>query len=76
MFCQSCRMVKQEQLSWLADRRFYTRRFAFYVGRRWRASPTRGGATALRLDPHTVKALEHEYMREQLLRRAGTPGPA
>jgi transposase len=28
----------------------------------------------LRLDWHTVKALEQQYMREQL-RRAGTPGP-
>jgi transposase len=31
-------------------------------------------AKELRLDWHTVKALEQQYMREQL-RRAGTPGP-
>jgi hypothetical protein len=30
-------------------------------------------AKELRLDWHTVKALEQQYMREQL-RRAGTPG--
>ena len=32
-------MVKQERLAFLADNPFYTKRFAFYVGRRCRASP-------------------------------------
>ena len=31
--CRSCGTVKQETLSWLADNPFYTKRFAFYVGR-------------------------------------------
>ena len=44
------------------------------MGRRCRASPIRDVAKELRLDWHTVKALEQQYMREQL-RRAGTPGP-
>jgi transposase len=66
--------VRQEKLPWLADNPFYTRRFAFYVGRRCRASAIRDVARELRLDWKTVKALEMEYMREQL-RRAGTPAP-
>ena len=74
MACRRCGKVKQEQLAFLADNPFYTKRFAFYVGRRCRASPIRDVAKELRLDWHTVKALEQQYMREQL-RRAGTPGP-
>jgi transposase len=67
--------VKREALSWLADNHFYTRRFAFYVGRRCRSSAIRDVATELRLDWKTVKSQEMEYMREQL-RRTGTPAPA
>jgi transposase len=66
--------VKQEQLAFLADNPFYTKRFAFYVGRRCRASAIRDVAKDLRLAWHTVKTLEMQYMRAQL-RRAGTPGP-
>ena len=73
--CRSCGTVKQETLSWLADNPFYTKRFAFYVGRRCRAATIRDVARELRLDWKTVKALEIEYMREQLC-RAGTPAPS
>jgi transposase len=66
--------VKQERLEFLADNPFYTKRFAFYVGRRCRASAISDVAKELRLDWHTVKALEKQYMGEQL-RRAGSPGP-
>jgi transposase len=72
--CRACGTVKQERLAFLADNPFYSKRFAFYVGRRCRASPIRDVAKELRLDWHTVKALEQPYMREQL-RRVGTPGP-
>ena len=47
-----CGKVKQEQLAFLADNPFYTKRFAFYVGRRCRASPIRDVAKELRLDWH------------------------
>ncbi len=67
--------MKQEQLPWLADNPFYTKRFAFYVGRRCRSSAIYDVARELYLDWKTVKALEMEYMREQL-RRAGTPAPS
>lgn len=61
-------------LDWLAAYPFCTKRFAFYVGRRCRDSSIQGVAAELRLDWRTVKALEMQYMREQL-RRVGTPGP-
>jgi transposase len=66
--------VKQERLDWLADLPFYTKRFAFYVGRRCRDSSLRDIARELHLDWKTVKTLEMQYMREQL-RRVGMPGP-
>jgi transposase len=72
--CRRCAAVKQEKLPWLADNPFYTKRFAFYVGRHCRSSTIHDVARELHLDWKTVKGLETEYMREQL-RRAGTPGP-
>jgi hypothetical protein len=69
--CRRCGKVKQEKLDWLADYPFSTKRFAFYVGRRCRDSSIRDVAEEQRLDWRTVKALEMQYMQEQL-RRAGT----
>jgi transposase len=67
-------MVKQERLDFLADSPFYTKRFAFLVGRRCRVSTIQDVARETHLNWKTVKALEMQYMQEQL-RRAGTPGP-
>jgi transposase len=67
--------VKQERLDWLADNPFYTKRFAFFVGRRCRVATIKDVAQETHLDWKTVKELETQYMREQL-RRAGTPAPA
>jgi transposase len=72
--CRKCGKVKQEKLDWIAECPFYTKRFAFYVGRRCRDATLRDIARELHLDWKTVRALEEQYMREQL-RRAGTPGP-
>ena len=66
--------MKQEQLAWLADSPLYTKRFAFFVGRRCRAATLQDVARELHLDWRAVKALDTQYMREQL-RRVGTPGP-
>jgi transposase len=66
--------VKREYLSWLADSPFYTKRFAFYVGRRCRDSSLKAVAEELGLDWKTVKTLDKQYMKEQL-RRAGRPAP-
>jgi len=70
--CGRCAKVKREQLAWLADNPFYTKRFAFFVGRRCRTGTIRDVARELHLDWKTVKDLEKQYMREQL-RRAGRP---
>ena len=74
MACRRCSAVKQERLPWLADTPGYTKRFAFAVGRRCRAASLQDVAKEFRLEWRTVKALEMQYMREQL-RRAGTPAP-
>jgi transposase len=73
--CRSCGKVKQERLAFLADNPFYTKRFAYFVGRRCRASTIQDVARETYLDWHTIKELEKQYMREQL-RRAGAPAPA
>lgn len=74
VLCRRCGKVKQEKFPWLADNPFYTKRFAWYVGRRCRETTVKDMARELRLDWKTVKALDKEYMTEQL-RRTGTPGP-
>jgi transposase len=70
--CKSCAKVKQERLSWLVDNPFYTKRFAFFVGRRCRVATITDVAKETNLDWKTVKELEKQYMQEQL-RRIGTP---
>ena len=66
--------MKQEKLDWLSEHPLFTKRFAFHVGRRCRDSSIAAVARETKLDWKTVKALEMQYMREQL-RRLGTPGP-
>lgn len=34
VYCRNCHAVKSERLDFLADSPFYTKRFAYYVGRR------------------------------------------
>jgi transposase len=72
--CRRCGAVKREQLDFVADNPFYTKRFAYYVGRRCRGTTINDVAKELALDWHTVKALEKQYMEAQL-KRAGAPGP-
>lgn len=72
--CRRCGTVKQERLEFLADSPFYTKRFAFFVGRRCRASSIQDVARGTHLNWKMVKALEMQYMHEQL-RRAGAPRP-
>jgi len=66
--------VKREKLSFLADNPFFTKRFAYYVGRRCESATIKDIAKELRLDWKTVKELEKQYMREKL-RRTGKPNP-
>lgn len=72
--CKQCGKVKREKLDILADNPFYTKRFAWFVGRRCRVSTVADVAKELHLDWHTVKELDKQYMRAQL-ERAGKPGP-
>jgi transposase len=66
--------VKRERLDFLADNPFYSKRFAYYVGRRCRSTTIKDLAKELNLHWHTVKELDKQYMRAQLA-RTGTPGP-
>jgi len=63
-----------EKLSFLADNPFYTKRFAFYIGKRCSTSTVKDIAEEFHLDRATVKELEIQYMQEKL-RRAGKPRP-
>jgi transposase len=72
--CRRCGGVKRERLDFLADNPHFTRRFAFYVGRRCAQASIRDVAKELELDWDTVKTLEMQYMRAQIT-RAGTPAP-
>ena len=72
--CRCCGVVAREKLDFLADNPFYTKRFAWHVGRRCRASTIKDVAEELHLDWQTVKELDKQYMAAQL-ERAGTPGP-
>jgi transposase len=66
--------VKGERLDFLAENPRYTKRFAYYVGRRCRQSTIKDVAEELDLHWETVKTLEKQYMRAQLA-HVGTPGP-
>ena len=70
----SCGKVKREWLEFLADNPFYTKRFAYYVGRRCRSTTIKDVAEELKLDWHAVKELDKQYMTAQLA-KAGRPGP-
>jgi transposase len=74
VFCRRCDAVKQERLAFLADHPFYTKRFAFFVGRRCRTATIQDVARETRLNWKTIKALEMQYMEAQL-KRAGAPRP-
>ena len=66
--------VKTERLDWLADIPFYTKRFAWHIGRRCRGASISDVAKEFRFDWQTVKTLDKQYMTEQL-KRAGMPSP-
>jgi len=72
--CRRCGKVKRERLAFLADNPLYTKRFAYFVGRRCRQATIKDVAKELALAWQTVKVLEQQYMAAQL-KRAGTPAP-
>jgi len=60
--------VKREKIGWISGNPFYTKRFSYYVGRKCCAMTIVDVSRELKLDWHTVKSLEKEYMQEQLRR--------
>ena len=60
VLCKSCGHVKRERLDFLADNPFYTKRFAYYVGRRCRQATIKDIAEELRLHWETIKTLEKQ----------------
>jgi transposase len=72
--CACTGKVRRERLDFLADNPLYTKRFAWFVGRRCRSSTVKDVAKELNLHWGAVKELDKQYMRAQL-ERAGTPGP-
>ena len=66
--------MKREALEFLGESPFYTKRFAYYVGRRCRSATIKDIAQELHLDWDSVKELDKQYMRAQLA-RVGQPGP-
>ena len=72
--CRCCGKVKREKLDFLAETPFYTKRFAWFVGRRCRTSTIQDVAEERHLDWHAVKELDKQYRAAQL-ERAGVPGP-
>jgi transposase len=67
--------VKRERLEDLLDNALHTKRYARHVGRQCRTQSIADVARSERLDWHTVKRLEMQYMQEQL-ERAGKARPA
>lgn len=53
--CRNCGKVKRERLDFLADNPLYTKRFAYFVGRRCRQATITDVAQELALDWHTVR---------------------
>ncbi len=72
--CRNWGTVRPARLSCLADNPFYTKRFAFYIGRRCPSSTLRDAAREQHLHGKTVQALAMAYLRAPL-QRAGTPAP-
>lgn len=66
--------MKRERLEDFLENALHSRRFARYIGERCRSSTIKDVAAEQRLDWHTVKRLEKQYMREQL-ERLGQPRP-
>ena len=72
--CKINGVVRQEQLEWLSETSGYTKRFAYYVGRRCEKSTIKDVAKELMLDWKTVKNLEKEYLKAKL-KKAGPIDP-
>ena len=61
--CPCTGKVRREGLDFLADNPLYTKRFAWFVGRRCRSSTIKDVAKELNLHWGAVKELDKQYMR-------------
>ena len=68
--CKQCNKVKRESIEDFIKHMHTTRRYMLFIGRRCRESSIKAIAEEQNLDWRTVKALETEYMQEQLDNRA------
>src|SRR5439155_1022609 len=59
--CRRCGKVKRERLALLADNPLYTKRFAYFVGRRCLAATIKEVAKEFALGWQKVKVLEHKF---------------
>ena len=64
IFCKKCGLVKMERLPWIAKNGRYTKRFAFFIGRKCRTMTVKDVAKEQYLDWHSVKELDKQYMME------------
>jgi transposase len=64
--CKITGEVKQESLEFLSKVNGYTKRFAYYVGKRCQSASISSVAKELLLDWKTVKELEKEYLEYKL----------
>jgi transposase len=64
--CKTTGKVKNESLAFLSRVNGYTKRFAYYVGKRCQSACIKSVAEELNLDWKTVKELEKEYLEFKL----------
>ena len=69
--CRNCGKVKRERLDFLADNPHYTKRFAYYVGRRCRSATIKDVAADLRLDGIRSRPSTSSTCKPSLRERAG-----
>jgi len=74
VYCKKCGLVKMERLPWIAVNGRYTKRFAFFIGRKCRTMTVKDVAKEQYMDWHSVKEMDKQYMTEQL-KRIGKPAP-
>ena len=71
--CRGCGKVKRERLDFLADNPHYTKRFAYYVGRRCRGTTIKDVAAELKLTGTRSRRSTSNTRKPSS--RAGTPSP-
>lgn len=67
--CTKTGKVRQEPLDFISENPFYTKRFAYYVGRQCSQTSISAVAKELNLNWKTVKSLDMIYMRAKLEQR-------